>query len=249
MSVPLPDAKGIRPRTSARKGTKKNGPSRPAPRRACLTAIWRFGGAHSDSAVPQGLTRRKIQYRSHVCFAGPVAMARSPNPIPFRTRPLNSSAPMVLRLKTRESRTPPGLQNTHREPRPLRSPDRPTTGNSSSRPAANSSPPHDPSSGSHHNLPSAGWSSPVARQAHNLKAAGSNPAPATNISAPKKAPSVPTAGAFCVPGGRKRGGEGARCADGTLFRTSPASLMPKRILVRQKRPKVFVLSAASTPPR
>jgi hypothetical protein len=27
----------------------------------------------------------------------------------------------------------------------------------------------------------AGWSSPVARQAHNLKAAGSNPAPATNI--------------------------------------------------------------------
>ena len=27
--------------------------------------------------------------------------------------------------------------------------------------------------------PAAGWSSPVARQAHNLKAAGSNPAPAT----------------------------------------------------------------------
>ena len=32
----------------------------------------------------------------------------------------------------------------------------------------------------------AGWSSPVARQAHNLKAAGSNPAPATKIS--KKTP-------------------------------------------------------------
>ena len=28
---------------------------------------------------------------------------------------------------------------------------------------------------------SAGWSSPVARQAHNLKVAGSNPAPATKI--------------------------------------------------------------------
>ena len=27
----------------------------------------------------------------------------------------------------------------------------------------------------------AGWSSPVARQAHNLKVAGSNPAPATNF--------------------------------------------------------------------
>jgi hypothetical protein len=30
----------------------------------------------------------------------------------------------------------------------------------------------------------AGWSSLVARQAHNLKVAGSNPAPATNFSAP-----------------------------------------------------------------
>ena len=29
----------------------------------------------------------------------------------------------------------------------------------------------------------AGWSSPVARQAHNLKVAGSNPAPATNQTA------------------------------------------------------------------
>ncbi len=27
----------------------------------------------------------------------------------------------------------------------------------------------------------AGWSSPVARQAHNLKVAGSNPAPATKV--------------------------------------------------------------------
>ncbi len=34
-------------------------------------------------------------------------------------------------------------------------------------------------SGSRH--PNAGWSSPVARQAHNLKVAGSNPAPATRI--------------------------------------------------------------------
>ena len=29
---------------------------------------------------------------------------------------------------------------------------------------------------------SAGWSSPVARQAHNLKVVGSNPTPATNYS-------------------------------------------------------------------
>jgi hypothetical protein len=39
----------------------------------------------------------------------------------------------------------------------------------------------------------AGWSSPVARQAHNLKVAGSNPAPATKINAPQVRP----AGLFC----------------------------------------------------
>ena len=48
----------------------------------------------------------------------------------------------------------------------------------------------------------AGWSSPVARQAHNLKVAGSNPAPAT-----KKARKFKYLRAFtiCVP---KRGGAG-----------------------------------------
>jgi hypothetical protein len=30
------------------------------------------------------------------------------------------------------------------------------------------------------NIGGAGWSSPVARQAHNLKVVGSNPTPATN---------------------------------------------------------------------
>jgi hypothetical protein len=34
------------------------------------------------------------------------------NPIPSRTRPLNTPAPMVLCLKTRESRSPPDLPNT-----------------------------------------------------------------------------------------------------------------------------------------
>ena len=32
----------------------------------------------------------------------------------------------------------------------------------------------------HRKILIAGWSSPVARQAHNLKVVGSNPAPATN---------------------------------------------------------------------
>jgi hypothetical protein len=45
----------------------------------------------------------------------------------------------------------------------------------------------------------AGWSSPVARQAHNLKVAGSNPAPATNINisqAFRQAP-IRKDGGFC----------------------------------------------------
>ena len=40
----------------------------------------------------------------------------------------------------------------------------------------------------------AGWSSPVARQAHNLKVTGSNPVPATNQSNP----SSPRSAGFCV---------------------------------------------------
>ena len=42
------------------------------------------------------------------------------NPIPFRTRPLNSSAPMILRLKTRESRSLPSLPSTALEKSSLR---------------------------------------------------------------------------------------------------------------------------------
>src|SRR6195952_1089536 len=45
-------------------------------------------------------------------FAGLVVLARSLNPIPSRTRPLNSSAPMVLWLKPWESRSLPGLPRT-----------------------------------------------------------------------------------------------------------------------------------------
>lgn len=47
-----------------------------------------------------------------LCFAGLVVLARSMNPIPSRTRPLNSSAPMVLWLKPWESRSLPGLPST-----------------------------------------------------------------------------------------------------------------------------------------
>ena len=45
-------------------------------------------------------------------FAGLVVVAGSKYPIPSRTRPLNSPAPMVLSLKAWKSRSLPGLQKT-----------------------------------------------------------------------------------------------------------------------------------------
>ena len=75
---------------------------------------------------------------------------------------------MVLRLKTWESRSPPGPP-TIPQPRPRRHPA--TAARSRHHPAAPARPA----------TPHAGWSSPVARQAHNLKVAGSNPAPATSF--------------------------------------------------------------------
>ncbi len=109
-------------------------------------------------------------------FAGLVAVARSLNPIPSRTRPLNSSAPMVLCLKTWESRSLPGLQRTmllHRRP----------THEPRSR-AVSSFPGRQAPNHAKSQTLSAGWSSPVARQAHNLKVVSSNLAPATRHKAP-----------------------------------------------------------------
>jgi hypothetical protein len=57
-------------------------------------------------------SQRKNQLASHPSFAGLVALAGSLNPIPSRTRPLNSPAPMVLSLKAWKSRSLPGLQRT-----------------------------------------------------------------------------------------------------------------------------------------
>src|ERR1051325_10670425 len=44
---------------------------------------------------------------SEASFAGLVVLAGEFHPIPFRTRPLKPPAPMVLRLKPRESRSLP----------------------------------------------------------------------------------------------------------------------------------------------
>ena len=47
-------------------------------------------------------------------FADLVVLAGEFHPIPFRTRPLKPPAPMVLRLKPRESRSLPGQQRTRK---------------------------------------------------------------------------------------------------------------------------------------
>src|SRR4051812_31762334 len=74
---------------------------------------------------------------------------------------------MVLRLKARKSRSPPGLPF---KPNPYAT---------------------------------AGWSSPVARQAHNLKVRGSNPLPATKflhyLSSLSETPEASPASGFSMP--------------------------------------------------
>ena len=106
-----------------------------------------------------------------LCFAGLVAMRGAQNPIPFRTRPLNPSAPMGTasqgagegrRQACQAQNEPTNLRHTrHSSPHGAGTRFRSNTRRRSPSPA--------------------GWSSPVARQAHNLKVAGSNPAPATKI--------------------------------------------------------------------
>ena len=106
-------------------------------------------------------------------FPGLVVIARAKHPIPSRTRPLSAVAPMVLRLKTWESRSPPNLISDNPPstrcqtivPQPKQ--DTPVPNQEHRFPTAGT--------------PVAGWSSPVARQAHNLKVTGSNPVPATKF--------------------------------------------------------------------
>ena len=99
---------------------------------------------------------------------------------------------MVLRLKTRESRSLPGLQNATQSSQKQSktrnqygTPSKPTlfvcrTSLTRDNCFAIARQRQKPRYFAERQKPDgAGWSSPVARQAHNLKAAGSNPAPAT----------------------------------------------------------------------
>ena len=87
---------------------------------------------------------------------------------------------MVLSLKTWESRSLPGLPSTDGTLR-MSHPVPGHTSNSLLSPAALSGgkPASVPGGCRLQTSDTAGWSSPVARQAHNLKVTGSNPVPAT----------------------------------------------------------------------
>ena len=86
---------------------------------------------------------------------------------------------MVLCLKTRESRSPPDPHNAN--PAFPRHDHR--SGPRTRRPLTRARAPDQPHRlAGHPQTLGAGWSSPVARQAHNLKVTGSNPVPATRTS-------------------------------------------------------------------
>ena len=86
---------------------------------------------------------------------------------------------MVLVLKHWKSRSSPGIKaGGHAGNKPIHSFKKAAAG--LTRAAAFSS--LDQSS---KDIGTAGWSSPVARQAHNLKVVGSNPTPATNLIKPR----------------------------------------------------------------
>ena len=97
--------------------------------KACPNSSWfithptrsiahRHGKTVSTPPDPESL--RKRAYHTPIKsgdFQGLVAIAGAKHPIPSRTRKLSALAPMVLRLKTWESRSPPDqyiYQNTNR---------------------------------------------------------------------------------------------------------------------------------------
>ena len=107
---------------------------------------------------------------SRILFVDLVALPEGPHPIPFRTRSLSPPGPMVLRLKARESRSPPGLpRGCVLQSSMLDIQVRPTLLHAFTQATALAA------------KFAAGWSSPVARQAHNLKVIGSNPIPAPKL--------------------------------------------------------------------
>ena len=70
-----------------------------------------FMNAHIKGATSSDVAVFEVRVR-FPSFADLVVLAGSLNPIPSRTRPLNSPAPMILSLKAWKSRSLPGLPKT-----------------------------------------------------------------------------------------------------------------------------------------
>ena len=184
---------------------RKNGPSGPAPRRACLTIPkgW-FGRASSETSVPRPHTTKNPVSISCV-LRRPGGHGEEPQPDPFP----NSAVKLLCANGTSsqdagESGAAGPAKHTARIPRTQSAAPQQATPD---EPKAQTLLPLTILPPAHHHLPSAGWSSPVARQAHNLKAAGSNPAPAT-IPHKQKAPDRINGGGFLRSGKQKPEGKG-----------------------------------------
>ena len=121
-----------RPGVDARRRVKLTGPNRPiglivlqlnscgpqqrGPRAllVCQTQLifmsnYVFITCRNDPARDRSANRPCKDYMLCIPLIDLVAMPGGPHPIPFRTRSLSLPGPMVLRLKARESRSPPGL--------------------------------------------------------------------------------------------------------------------------------------------
>jgi hypothetical protein len=109
-----PKTRIARPRSETRKpetGQRKRKLAVPQVRALAKSQFCFFASNRNPDLGPrkQNPARARLPDPS---FAGLVALARRLDPIPSRTRPSNALAPMVLCLKTRESRSSPGLQST-----------------------------------------------------------------------------------------------------------------------------------------
>ena len=105
-----------RPGVQARRRVEPTGTNRPIDLIAPVIRVRerRSPGRPAASALPACRTRtppsqHPAKAESQTNCDGPVwwLERRAQNPIPSRTRPLNTPAPMVLCLKARESRSPP----------------------------------------------------------------------------------------------------------------------------------------------
>ena len=139
------------------------------------------------------------KYRTRF-FLGVVVIARAKHPIPSRTRPLSAVAPMVLHLKVWESRSPPNLERNasllyDSNNRRAQTAQRVRKTKALKKRCCSAK------------RTVAGWSSPVARQAHNLKVTGSNPVPATKIPIHINMLKAALRAVFCVPNSRSTIGQ------------------------------------------